>query len=148
CRLSDFINISNLSYIRLMGQQYRHDNHSVSLINYHFVWIPKRRKKILTGKIERRLRDIIYQKASELECVVIALEIDIDHVHLFIGCSPKIAPYQIAHRIKGASSRILRQEFPELLTLPSLWTRSYFVSTAGNVSRETIKKYIADHAKK
>ena len=46
----------------------------------------KRRKKVLTGKIERRLRDIIYQKASELDCVVIALEIDVDHVHLFIGC--------------------------------------------------------------
>jgi putative transposase len=79
---------------------------------------------------------------------VIALEVDIDHVHLFLGCPPKIAPYQIAHRIKGATSRILRQEFPELLRMPSLWTRSYFVSTAGNVSRETIKKYIADHSKK
>ena len=140
--------MTNISYIELMGQQYRHDNHSVSLINYHFVWIPKRRKKVLTGKIERRLRDIIYQKSSELDCVVIALEIDVDHVHLFIGCPPKIAPYQIVHRLKGASSRILRQEFPELLKLPSLWTRSYFVSTAGNVSRETIKKYIANHAKK
>ena len=103
---------------------------------------------MLIGKIERRLRDIIYQKASELDCVVIALEIDIDHVHLLIGFPPKIAPYQIVHRLKGASSRIRRQEFPELLKLPSLWTRSYFVSTAGNVSRETIKKYIAEHAKK
>ena len=49
--------------------------------------------------------------------------------YLFTGCPPKLAPYQIVHLIKGASSRILRQEFPELLKLPSLWTRSYFVST-------------------
>ena len=67
-----------------------------------------------------------------------------DHVHLFLSCQPSIAPDQVMFRIKGYSSRVLRQEFPQLLKMPSLWTRSYFVSTAGNVSSETIKRYIAE----
>jgi putative transposase len=73
-----------------------------------------------------------------LDCTVIALEIMPDHLHLFLSAPPTLAPNQIVRRIKGRSSRVLRQEFPHLRRLPSLWTRSYFVSTAGNVSSQTI----------
>jgi putative transposase len=45
-------------------------------------------------------------------------------------------------QIKGCTSLPLREEFPQLKAMPSLWTRSYFVSTAGNVSSETIKWYV------
>ncbi len=124
--------------------QYKRKNTSVSLINYHFVFCPKRRKKVLVNDVGRRLEEIIYQKAKELDCDVLALEIMPDHVHLFISCPPTLAPHQIMFRIKGASSRFLRQEFPHLLKLPSLWTRSYYCGTAGHVSSETIKKYIAN----
>ena len=67
-----------------------------------------------------------------------------------VGIPRTIAKFGLAtaNGQETTRSRILRQEFPELLKLPSLWTRSYFVSTAGNVSRETIKKYIANHSKK
>ncbi len=125
-------------------KQYKRKNTSVSLINYHFVFCPKRRKKVLVNDVGRRLEELIYQKAKELECDVLALEIMPDHVHLFISCPPTIAPHQIMFRIKGASSRLLRKEFPHLLKLPSLWTRSYYCGTAGHVSSETIKKYIAN----
>lgn len=128
----------------MTANQYRRKNTSVSQINYHFVFGPKRRKKVLIKNVGRRLEEIIYQKAKELECDVLALEIMPDHVHLFISCPPTIAPHQIMFRIKGASSRILREEFPHLLKLPSLWTRSYYCGTAGHVSSETIKKYIAN----
>ncbi|MFM6400637.1 IS200/IS605 family transposase [Planktothrix sp.] len=127
-----------------MENQYKRKNTSVSLINYHFVFCPKRRKRVLVNGVSRRLEEIIYQKAKELECDVLALEIMPDHVHLFISCHPLIARYQIMIRIKGASSRILRKEFPHLLKLPSLWSRSYYCGTAGSVSSETIKKYIAN----
>ena len=65
-----------------------------------------------------------------------------DHVHLFLSCPPTLAPCQIVFRVKGRSSRKLRQEIPHLRRLPSLWTRSYFVGTAGNVSADTIRHYI------
>jgi putative transposase len=90
-----------------------------------------------------RLETLLTNKAKELGWEIIALEIMPDYVHLFIGVDPQIAPNQIMHAFKGYTSRILRQEFPHLLTLPSLWTRSYFVSTAGNVSSTIIEKYIA-----
>ncbi len=66
------------------------------------------------------------------------------HAHLFLNCPPNLAPDQIIFRIKGRTSRVLRQEFPILHRMPNTWTRSYFLSTAGNVSSETIKRYIAE----
>ncbi|KAF3889213.1 IS200/IS605 family transposase [Tolypothrix bouteillei VB521301_2] len=125
-------------------QQYRRKNHSVSLVNYHLVWIPKRRKKILIGDVENRLRTIVWEVCQEKEWKIIALEIMPDHVHLFVNVPPEIAPHQVANAIKGRSSRLLRQEFPRLLKLPSLWTSSYFVSTAGNVSSDTVRRYIEE----
>lgn len=127
-----------------MGQQYQHKRTSVSLVNYHLVWSPKRRRKILVDKLRTRLEQIIRDVCSENNCEILALEIMPDHLHLFVNCSPLLAPNQVVKRIKGRSSRLLRQEFPFLLKMPSLWTRSYFVSTAGNISSATIQRYIAE----
>mgnify|MGYP006267406621 FL=1 len=128
-----------------MSQKYRHDNTSVSLLNYHFVWITRRRRKILDGRLDERLKELIYQALEEIECKVIALETHYDHVHLFVNAHPRLAPYQVMHKVKGYSSHFLRKEYPWLKQkLPSLWTRSYFVSTAGQVSGDTIKRYVED----
>lgn len=126
----------------LKMQQYRRCRHSVSMVNYHIVWTPKRRKAVLVGGIEKRLRDIIWDVCKEKEWAIIALEIMPDHVHLFVNVAPNCAPHQVVKAVKGRSSRFLRQEFPQLLKLPSLWTHSYFVSTSGNVSNETVRRYI------
>lgn len=127
-----------------MNQDYRHTTTSVSLINYHLIFCPKRRRKLLVNAVKVRLDSILREVLTELDCTVLALEIMPDHLHLFVSAPPTLAPHQIVRRIKGRSSRILRQEFPHLLRLPSLWTRSYFASTAGNVSRQTIQRYIAE----
>jgi putative transposase len=108
------------------------------------VWIPKRRKKILIGDVEKRLRQIAWEVCQEKDWQVIALEIMPDHIHLFVNVPPDVAAHKVANAIKGRSSRLLRQEFPHLLKLPSLWTTSYFVSTHGSVSSETIKHYIEE----
>lgn len=128
-----------------MTRDYRHNHTSVTLINYHFVWIPRRRSKVLKQKIAERLKELIYEISAEIDCSVIAIEIMDDHVHLFLNCPPSMAPKDIMFRIKGRSARVLRQEFPDpLMKLPSMWTRSYFCCTAGNASSETIKQYIAN----
>ena len=112
-------------------------------MNYHFVWCPKYRRKVIIGNIERRLKQLLEQKTTELGCEIIALEITPYHVHIFVQAPPTIAPNRLVAAMKGYTSRILRQEFPELTTrLPTLWTRSYFVSTHGHVSAEVIKKYV------
>jgi len=121
---------------------YKHSRNKVFLINYHLIWCPKRRKRILVGKVKTRLEQIINEVAKEKEVGVLALEVQPDHLHLFVSSHPNIPVHNLIKAFKGRSSNLLRKEFPELLNLPSLWTHSYFVSTAGNVSSETIQKYI------
>jgi putative transposase len=121
---------------------YKHEQHSVHLVVYHIIWCPKRRRKMLVGPVRDRLRQIIGEVATEHEWEIIRLAIQPDHVHLFIRANPYTLPSDIPRLIKGRSSHALREEFPHLLKLPSLWTRSYFLSTAGTVSQETIQRYI------
>jgi len=121
---------------------YVHKNTSVSLLRYHFVFCPKRRRKVLVNSVAQRLKELLGQKTAELGWMIVALEVMPDHVHLFLGTDPDVSPTQVMHALKGYTSRVLRQEFPQLQTMPALWTRSYGVSTAGNVSAETIQKYI------
>ena len=97
---------------------------------------------MLVGEIAKRLQAIIFEVCDENRWKLVALEIMPDHVHLFINAKPTDAPDQMIKRIKGRASHHLRQEFPELLKLPCLWTPSYFVSTAGNVCTQTVKRYI------
>jgi len=102
---------------------------------------------VLTGSIKKRLEVLIHDVARELECEVLTLAVEPEHVHLFINCPPNMAPSDVMHRIKGRTARFLSKEFPELMKLPSMWTRAYFVSTAGNVSSSTIQKYIEAQGK-
>ena len=125
--------------------RYRKTSGSVSAITYHLVWCVKYRKKFLTGAVEDRLRELITAKAKEVECEIIALEIMPDHVHLFVSALPIHAPQHLANQFKGNTSRFLRQEFSFLRTrLPTLWSRSYYVGSAGAMSAETIQKYIEE----
>ena len=128
--------------------KYRHSRNQVFLINYHLVWCPKRRKKVLIGKIAQRLKEIFNQVAKEKDIDILALEIMPEHLHIFVSCQPQMTIHKIVKAFKGRSSNILRKEFPQLLKLPSLWTNSYFVSTAGNISHKTIQKYIENQSKK
>jgi putative transposase len=130
--------------VSLLYKEYRHKTSSISLIHYHLICCPKRRRRVLVNVLQVRLDVLIQEVAAELDCRVLALEIMPDHLCLFLSAPPTLAPNQIVRRIKGRSSRILRQEFPHLLRLLSLWTRSYFVSTAGNVSSQAIERYIVE----
>jgi putative transposase len=122
--------------------EYQHKNTSVSMVNYHIVFCPKYRRHILVDAIKKRLEEIIRDVALENGWEIIAKEVMPDHVHLFVSADTRTRPEIVVKRFKGRSSRYLRNEFPELLKMPTLWTRSYFLSTAGNVSASTIKKYI------
>ena len=124
--------------------EFRTSNHSKGNAVVHLVWIHKRRRKVLSGEIAKRLRQIINDLAQEKDWDVLALEVAPDHVHLFVEHQPDIAINQVIKAFKGRSSYLLRKEFPELLKLPSLWTNSYFYSTAGQVSADTIRRYIED----
>jgi len=123
-------------------KQTRHAHYN---INYHLVFCPKYRRRVLEGEVGKRLAELIPQEVERMDGEILELVVMPDHVHLFASFPPTIAIAQIVHQLKGASSHQLREEFPFLRSrLPSLWTRSYYVGTAGYVSAETIKRYISE----
>lgn len=123
--------------------RYRMHAGGVSTLHYHFVWCPKYRRKLLTGAIAARLEELLRHKANELGVQIQGLEVLPDYVHLFVTAAPTDAPQYLANQFKGYSSRVLREEFPAVKSrLPSLWSRSYYVGSAGHVSADTIQNYI------
>ena len=93
--------------------------------------------------MEQRLKEIIYQVAKELGCEVLELEVMPDHVHILCEVDPQFGVHKFVKRVKGRSSRLLRQEFPQVKSrLPTLWTHSYFVSTVGGAPMAILKQYI------
>lgn len=116
-------------------------------IAYHLVWIPKYRRKILVGDVEAETKKLIEECCQRHQLKLLALETDIDHIHVFVSAPPRSSPAAIANLLKGYTSRFLRERFPKLKKLcgkDSLWTSAYYVGTAGNVSAEVIRKYIVD----
>jgi putative transposase len=125
--------------------QSKRTRHVAYNVNYHFVWIPKFRRRVLTGDIPVWLEGMIREQAGNMGGEVLDITIQPDHVHLFCSFPPTLSPQQIMHRIKGSSAHQLREKFPALKSrLPNLWTRSYYVGTAGHVSAQTIKRYIEE----
>jgi putative transposase len=105
--------------------EYKTNNHVKFLLNYHFVLIPKRRKKVLVGDVATRTRQIFLELSIEKGWDILALEVAPDRVHLFVAVKPTDTPALAIELFKGRSSHHLRAEFPQLKKLPSLWTSSY-----------------------
>ena len=123
--------------------QYAKNSGAVFSLKYHLVWCPKYRRPVLEGAIEKRLREVLEDVRAEHGWTIHALEVMPDHVHLFIESDPIYFVAEIVNRLKGASSRILRSEFPALRSrLPTLWSRSYYAGTVGAVSDAVVRRYI------
>ena len=123
--------------------EYQRDEHRVHLIVYHLIWCPKRRKPILGGQLKDRCQELIEAKCKEKGWTLLTLAIQPDHIHIFVRVWPCDSASEVVKELKGCTSFFLRKEFPSVLSkLPSLWTRSSFVSTAGAVSTQTIQEYI------
>ena len=126
-----------------MKNQYQHTKTTVSLIYYHFVFCPRYRRKIFKiPGVEARFKELAIAECEKQGIEILALECHVDHVHLFVSVLPTMGIPAVMKHIKGCTSLPLRTEFPQLSAMPSLWTRSYFVSTAGRVSTETIQRYV------
>jgi putative transposase len=114
-------------------------------VNYHVVWSVKYRHSVLTGGIEERLKEILYEIAQDKDFIIQALKVMPDHVHLFVSAHPKISPSYIVKMSKGISGRLLLMEFPLLkksLWKGHLWNSSFYIETVGSTSEEAIIKYI------
>ena len=110
---------------------------------YHVVWCPKYRRKVLVKGVDERLKEIIRQTAQEFQAAVIELEIMPEHMHFLIGVDPQFGIHRVVRYLIRRSSHLLRQEFSWLCCrLPSLWSNSYFVATVGGAPLAVIKQYI------
>ena len=126
---------------------YKLGAHTKTDLKVHLIWIPKYRKRVLTGQVAIRARDILRQIALEHELDVISGKIASDHVHMFIGYRPTHNISKIMQRLKGISSRILLSEIAHLRKQfwgRHLWARGYLAVSSGNITEEMIQKYIED----
>ncbi len=129
--------------MELMSKSTYQSSHNVVYSSkYHLVWCPKYRRQVLRGSVENRLKSVIAEICDEYHAQVIGLEVMPDHVHLLVEVDPSFGVSRLVRLIKGRSSRILRQEFPHLRQLPSLWTNSWFCSTVGGAPLSVIKQYV------
>jgi putative transposase len=127
-------------------QEYRLGSHTVYDIKYHVVWVTKYRYKVLSGDLALRAREVIRQACMAREIKIIKGHVSRDHVHLFVSCPPGLSVSHLMQYIKGKSSYVLQQEYPELKRRywgRHLWARGYFCASSGTVTDAMIKAYIA-----
>lgn len=112
---------------------------------YHLVWIPKYRKRVLTGKIATRVKELLQECADMNRWKIEEINIQPDHVHVMIQMRPEVSVSRMVQLLKGTSSRVIREEFPELkefLWGKSFWADGYFAETTGQVQESRIREYI------
>ncbi|WP_237385136.1 IS200/IS605 family transposase [Xenorhabdus sp. Sc-CR9] len=130
-------------------QDYLRKRHSVSKLVVHLVFTTKYRRKIFTGVMIEQLKEAFESACVKLECQLIEMDGEQDHVHLLISYPPKLSISVIVNNLKAVSSRMLRLQNTHLTRQSkssALWSRSYFACTAGGATIETLKAYVESQA--
>lgn len=125
------------------NKKYVYEHSIVYSCQYHIVFCPKYRRPVLVDGVDKRMKELVLEKQKAYGYEVIEQEVMADHVHLLLSIDPRLNVSNLIARIKGYTAHELREEFPWLKSrLPSLWTRSKFISTCGTVTLEIVKQYI------
>ena len=120
-------------------------SHTKYRLMYHLVWLPKYRKRVLDGAVKERLERLFFECAEVNGWGISELNIQRDHVHMIVLLKQTISVSQAVQRFKGGSSRIIREEFPELkefLWGSNFWAEGYFAETVGRIAEDAIKNYV------
>lgn len=126
---------------------YQTNGHAVYDIKYHMIWVTNYRYGVLKGRIGRRTRELIRQGCQARRITILQGSVGKDHIHILVSCPTSLAPSKIIQYLKGRTSRLLQEEFPELQKRywgQHLWARGYFCATVGTVTEEIIRNYIAN----
>jgi len=127
------------------NKQYHQGHAIVYSCQYHVIFCPKYRRPVFKDGIDIRLKDLILEKQGIYGYQVLEMAIMPDHVHLLLDVNPQIGINSVVAKIKGYTAHTLRKEYRSLKSrLPSLWTRSKFISTVGSVTLAVVKQYIED----
>lgn len=112
---------------------------------YHLVWIPKYRKRVLKGKVAERIAELLHECADMNRWKIEELNIQVDHIHMLVQMRPDVSVSRMVQLFKGSSSRVIREEFPDLkefLWGKSFWADGYFAKTSGQINESRIREYI------
>ena len=130
-------------------KEYQVNETTVYSCQYHVVFCPKYRRSVLEREIEEKIKEIAPAYCEEIGCKILDIEVMPDHVHLLMEIPPTKVARNAVTRLKGYLAHELRRDFPKLKSrLPSLWSRSCFISSVGAVSLEVVKKYIENQKNK
>jgi len=131
--------------LRQSDKSYHTDHSIVYSCQYHVVFCPKYRRKVLIDAVAARLKELVLSKQAEYGYLLMEMEVLPDHVHLLLDVDPRVGVNVVVGKIKGFTSHELRNEFPWLKKrLPTLWTRSKFISSVGAVTLAVVKQYIEE----
>ncbi len=123
----------------------RNNNHSVFAIHFHLILVVKYRKKVINDEISERLKEIFRGIEGNYNIALEEMNFDLDHVHILFRSEPNSNISKFINAYKSASSRLIKKEYPSIrsrLYKEAFWSQSFFLISTGEVSIETIKKYI------
>ncbi|QBQ53270.1 IS200/IS605 family transposase [Nitrosococcus wardiae] len=124
---------------------YLRKRHSVTKLVVHLVFTTKFRRKLFDAQMIEQLREAFGSACEKLECNLLEMEGETDHVHLLIAYPPKLAVSVLVNNLKSVSSRricILNTHIPRQSKSAALWSRSYFACSAGGATIETLREYV------
>lgn len=126
-------------------QNYRNTSQTTYDCKCHIVWLTKYRKKVLSGEVGKRVRELLREICKSNDMEILKGHVSKDRVHLFVSVPPHLAVSKLVQYLKGKSSYKLMQENKQVSRLfwgRHLWSRGYFVATSGNITDEMIMEYI------
>ena len=135
-----------------MSSEYNTLNHCKFLLQYHIIWCPKFRFNVFKNGVDESLKEILLKISQRYGYEIKEMEIMPDHIHIFISTKPTVAPSDVVRTLKSISAIELFKQYPDLKKFysrcGSLWSKGYFASSIGNVSEETIRRYIQEQKSK
>lgn len=113
---------------------------------YHIVFIPKYRRKIMYGNVKADIREIVKKLCEFKKVEIVEGAVCSDHVHLCVSVPPKLSISEFVGYLKGKSALMIFDKHPEVGSKwdRSFWARGYYVSTVGNITEDAIKRYIQE----
>ena len=124
-------------------KQYKTSEHLVYSCQYHVIFCPKYRRKVLNPPYDTALKEMFCNVAAKYNFSILDMEVMPDHVHMLIDCNPRFGIIECVKKLKATTAHDMREKFPELKKrLPTLWTRASFISSVGAVSLDVVKQYI------
>ena len=125
--------------------KYKKLSHVIYKCDYHIVWVPKYRFRIMTGQVKHLIEEDIRMLCEWKKCELQEMSVQSNHIHLVLSIPPKVSVSQMMGVLKGKLAIKLFKSYPEMKEKPywgnHFWARGYFVSTVG-IDEEVIKRYV------